>query len=430
MLAPARGDRPGARRQLRSGDLALEPLDRAPAHLAPANRKRARASDELHAPEGWAAKESRGRGGGARLSTCARLAPALAVLFSLIACAAAHPLGARNLTKRGPSYNWNAGLEGWLDVPNNAGIEDYHVFPDSHISAVQSVSGDWIVFWSNCQNWRSRGPTPMLEAQNRVEPNRWFYGGRTGAPGVANGGRWLMSVHRHPTDGNRRHFVAFTHMEDGFWPYQGAGGPAWGSIGLSHSYDEGLTWEDRGVILTSRERRPPDDQPRHGGIGNHVANWDSANRRWIMVFSERFLGVAVSYDPDGAPGSWRKWIGWNRGFLSPGMGGRFLPLPNLASVPGGNPSLHWNTVLQRWVLVWHGWDLKLYVSASDDCLSWDAPRLLTTSVDGSRAWYPTVISWEGNDVAGGESYLYYADKFVPPDRRSVIKRTLRISRND
>jgi hypothetical protein len=68
-----------------------------------------------------------------------------------------------------------------------------------------------------------------------------MYGGRTWRWGYDNGGKWLMSVNPHPTDGNPRHLVGFYHAEDGFWPYQGAGGPAWKAIGVTHSWDAGIT---------------------------------------------------------------------------------------------------------------------------------------------------------------------------------------------
>lgn len=58
--------------------------------------------------------------------------------------------------------------------------------------------------------------------------------------------------------------------------------------------------------------------------------------------------------------------------------------------------------------MWAGWDLKLWISASTDGLEWDAPRLVTVSVDGTKAWYPTLISWDGNEIGGSETALYYA----------------------
>ncbi len=105
----------------------------------------------------------------------------------------------------------------------------------------------WITFWSECENYRSINQDRWLESGGYMQPDAtWpniYYGGRKDYRGFDNGGRWLMSVHAHPTDGNPRHLLAFYHAEDGYWPRHPAGGPAWKSIGLVHSWDEGITCE-------------------------------------------------------------------------------------------------------------------------------------------------------------------------------------------
>ena len=38
---------------------------------------------------------------------------------------------------------------------------------------------------------------------------------------------------------------------------------------------------------------------------------------------------------------------------------------------GGNPSVTWNDYLQRWLMVWHGWDPpNILLSHSQDLLHW------------------------------------------------------------
>ena len=113
--------------------------------------------------------------------------------------------------------------------------QSFHTQPDSHIPAVPHPWGGWTVFWANAENWRSRGPSPYFESQQFWEPWHSVFGGRTWRWGYDNGGKWLMSVSPHPTDGNPAHLVAFYHAEDGYWPFQGAGGPAWKTIGVAHS---------------------------------------------------------------------------------------------------------------------------------------------------------------------------------------------------
>ncbi|KAI9006429.1 hypothetical protein DFJ74DRAFT_390524 [Hyaloraphidium curvatum] len=117
-----------------------------------------------------------------------------------------------------PSYNWGFELFDYWEVPETAGQSGaYHVFPDSHVPAVPHPNGGWVLFWANSENWRSRGFGPGPDQQQYYEPFGMMYGGRTWRWGYDNGGKWLMSVSPHPTDGNPWHLVGFYHAEDGFW---------------------------------------------------------------------------------------------------------------------------------------------------------------------------------------------------------------------
>jgi hypothetical protein len=71
------------------------------------------------------------------------------------------------------------------------------------------------------------------------------------------------------------------------------------------------------------------------------------------MFAEHQLSIAVSYDPNAYPNTWNKWTG--DGFHSPGLYGWYVASPGLDWVPGSNPSIHWNTYLERWVVVFNGW---------------------------------------------------------------------------
>ncbi|MCH5686155.1 hypothetical protein LWM68_18980 [Niabella sp. W65] len=89
--------------------------------------------------------------------------------------------------------------------------------------------------------------------------------------------------------------------------------------------------------------------------------------------------------------------------------------------PGSNPSVHWNTYLNRFVMIWHGWDGKLYISASADGETWETPRLLLQ--DGPKAWYPAIIG--ASSVEGGQAIqLYYAFDFRADGRRTLASRTI------
>lgn len=107
-------------------------------------------------------------------------------------------------------------------------------------------------------------------------------------------------------------------------------------------------------------------------------------------------------------------------------------IQGLARAPGANPAIHYNLYLNKWVMVWHGWDNKLYISSSVDTMNWDTPRVLATSVNGYRAWYPTIICPEGGSLWGGQTCrLYYSDNWKDgSDRRDFVSRTITFVRND
>jgi hypothetical protein len=56
--------------------------------------------------------------------------------------------------------------------------------------------------------------------------------------------------------------------------------------------------------------------------------------------------------------------------------------------------------------------------------------VLASSVDGSRAWYPSVIGESGSTFGGNDMTLYYADRFHWPDIRHLAKRRLVFERYD
>jgi hypothetical protein len=118
--------------------------------------------------------------------------------------------------------------------------------------------------------------------------------------------------------------------------------------------------------------------------------------------------MAVSEDPKGGPGTWKKY--YNGAFTEPGLGGLQTQVPGLT--PGANPSVHWNTYLKKWVMVWHAWGTtaQTRISFSDDGITWDTPQSIIVSeiVTGGKAWYPTIIG-ETDVKAGQIARIYYAD---------------------
>lgn len=67
-------------------------------------------------------------------------------------------------------------------------------------------------------------------------------------------------------------------------------------------------------------------------------------------------------------------------FSQPGLGGREGEVKELG-VWGGNPSVTWNSYVQRWLLTWHSWEpFDVMLSSSTDLLDWaPAVRIVVVS---------------------------------------------------
>jgi len=167
--------------------------------------------------------------------------------------------------------------------------------------------------------------------------------------------------------------------------------------------------------------KPKPDSPAWSGIGDSGAIWDRDNNRWVMFFQDISLQVAISTDPEGKPGTWFKYAG-EKGFTEPGLGGKAIAVPVLNAYPGGNPSVHWNTYLKTYVIVWHGWEPpKVYISTSQDLVTWTKPKTLVDNKFDSKVWYPTLVG--NTQVEGGQDmtlyYTYWPSKSYNDNRRFI-----------
>lgn len=80
----------------------------------------------------------------------------------------------------------------------------------------------------------------------------------------------------------------------------------------------------------------------------------------------------------------------------------------LDKVTGANPSVMWNTFLNKWVMVYGSWTKRIYMSFSEDGIVWSAPEKIMGGTD-QPAWYPNLISEDG-DLKGGEVVkMYWSD---------------------
>ena len=296
-------------------------------------------------------------------------------------------------------WNIHLGQKSYVNINH---LPYYKWIPDGHISVLPDGQGKHMMFWSEYANSRTTGTSQFPEDQKTLEPVEDVFGGRVGNSGPSNGyndgGSWLMSVHRHSGDT----LIGFYHGESHWYPRDGDF-TAWKTICLAYSYDNGYTWEDKGPIVTSNTPKP--ETRRWGGAGDCCVIWDSVNNRWNCYHQEHNIRLAVSYDPLGAPGTWKKY--YDGEFNEDGLGGMSSPLSNLSGIGGANPSVHWNTFFKKWVMTYHGWDGGIYVTLSSDGVNWESPKKIISKETYNR-WYPTIIG-ETDTKAGRLARLYYAE---------------------
>ena len=285
-------------------------------------------------------------------------------------------------------------------VTNPVSYPHFAYYPDGHISVLPDENG-YIMFWAEFESHRSIGTSQFVEDQIRLEPSNAIFGRRGNFDTYDNGGSWLMSVFREEGD----KLIGFFHAEDHWYPHT-SNNIAWKSLGVTYSTDEGKTWSEGNQIITSPKDKP--ETPEWGGSGDCCVVWDHFNNRWMCYYQEHNIYMAVSEDPKGAPGTWKKY--YNGAFTEPGIGGQQTKVPGLT--PGANPSVHWNTYLEKWVMVWHSWGTTAWtkISFSNDGINWDTPQSIIGSeiATGGKAWYPTIIG-ETDVKAGQIAKIYYAD---------------------
>lgn len=323
-----------------------------------------------------------------------------------------------------PSRFWEFTLGEDAVIPNRLNVPIYTWFPDGHIAIVKDDNADslsrYIMFWSEFENYRSVGPTPYPEDQRLLDPKTSIFGGRGNWQGYNNGGSWLKCVFRQSDS----RMIGFYHAEDHWFP-RNRDYIAWKSMGLATSDDNGRSWTDLGQILTSSTPKP--EEPEWGGAGDACVIWHEADQRWICYYQNHFIHMAMSEDPDAAPGSWFKHDEGD--FSEAALGGNATPISGLKGVPGSNPSVHFNTYLGLWVMVYHGWSPPcIYIASSIDGYSWSAPRQLVCGPQGGKAWYPTIIG-ESDVLAGETARLYYAS-FSPDGSREFVGQDILFNRFD
>lgn len=219
-------------------------------------------------------------------------------------------------------------------------------------------------------------------------------------------------------------------------------------VGAARSNDRGLTWDDLGIILEA----PPDSQAcasanRYviGGVGDVSAMVDRASQDLFIFFSQyskdqSTQGVAVARmawaDRDMPRGKIAVWQNgaWLPARQAPGQDGAkdggiweypagtsLVPVSQPWHDASGavdafwGPSIHWNTYLERYVMLINRAKNEsynnegIYVSyadALDDPRGWSAPQKILNGGD----WYPQVAGLEagrGTDREAGQRARFF-----------------------
>lgn len=292
-----------------------------------------------------------------------------------------------------------------IEQPSSTFMKGY--WPDGKLIPVRKDS-KWQLFWGEATDalTEAYSPYPEDHISSLTSDSKVWGKDFVRIDGFNDGGSWFIGI--FPLD-DAGHYVGFFHAES-HWDNSGT---AHKSIGVAYSDDYGATWRDPKPIITADAAKP--ETPAWTGLGDGCVIWDKTNSRYICYYQGKLsngsntICMAASSDKNGASGTWKKWDGtaftldaYNS---ATGLGGENVPIVNLAYNSGANPSVMWNTYLNKWVMVYGSWSKRIYISYSEDGLDWTRAEMIMGSGD-SPAWYPNLISEDG-DLEGGQVVRMY-----------------------
>jgi hypothetical protein len=241
------------------------------------------------------------------------------------------------------------------------------------------------------QTYRSNGP----DIENLAEPQAVELP-KPGRPGTV----WMEALWKDPSDST---VYGWYHFEPSDLACLTAP-----FIGAAVSYDQGLTWEDRGPVI---ENGYPIDCSFGngyfaGGSGDFSVIPGPRGQNLYFLFSNyagplEEQGVAVARSAltaRGQPGTVFKY--YKGAWSEPGLKGRASALfrsstgwkgPHVEAFWG--PSVHWNTYLGMYTSLMNhtegeNWAQEgIYITFSHDLLNWTTPEKILESND----WYPQVV---------------------------------------
>lgn len=291
---------------------------------------------------------------------------------------------------------------------------------DGKITVVKfSWAAKFSIFWSADRSlMQSDCDTPWLEYNiNRLSVNDEVIGDKP-TQNFTDGGQWFIGVHE--LKGKNGKLVGFFHAES-HWPGKLS---AYKSIGVAYSDDMGKTWTKGNMILSGTDPRPETgaNDTRSYGLGDGCIVYNEERESWICYYCgsctnagtrSYMISMAESKDPEGKAGTWKKWDGF--GFTAEGcngttgLGGANYTIDELKKFPGGNPSVMYNTYLNKWIMVYHSWNRAIIYSESEDGINWTkAVTMISKTMEPGGAMYPNLIGPDGDTEGGKQIRMYYS----------------------
>ena len=318
------------------------------------------------------------------------------------------------------------------DITVNDGVPRKGYWLDGKITAIKfSWLTKFTLFWSGDNSYMQTDcETPWLESNiNGLTDDMAVIGNSINpTDGFSDGGQWFIGVHE--LKGEK--LVGFFHSES-HWPGQSC---AYKSIGVAYSEDHGKTWTAGDKMLSGTDPKPETsaNDGRSYGLGDGCVVWNEDRESWICYYSgfctaenDFVITMAESTDPEGKAGTWKKWDGTDFTVegcnQETGLGGPNTSISGLSAYHGGNPSVMYNTYLEKWIMVYHSWQSYIVLSYSEDGITWSSPvTLISKTMEPGGSMYPNLIGSEGDTEGGRSIRIYYSTDMVNGIRTLSMRR--------
>ncbi len=322
------------------------------------------------------------------------------------------------------------------NIPSSAPRADYLL--DGKISVFKKKgAAKFTTVWSaDYSMWQDGCDTPWMEENVGGLKKDMTFIGKGKSPvqdGFTDGGMWTIGTHQLSED----KYVAFFHAES---HYNGVASQ-YKSIGVAYSEDGGKTWDKGTKIISGPDPKPAvgEGNGKSYGLGDGCVVWNESRKQWICYYSgfcedphDFVISMAASSDPEGKPGTWKKWDGSDFTLEAcnqdTGLGAKNYCIAELKGFRGGNPSVMWNRKLDKWMMVYHTWGRGIVFSTSTDGIVWSTPEVIVSYLDApGGAMYPNFISEEGDLTSEDEFRIYYSADMDSAGKRDLVYRKVKIN---